>query len=291
MVFERAEFGLLSPLKPIRFGVAARPTHRPISNGQGPRRVRVLVPLQLQGADQRRRAAELVEGQQPERVAHQHAQPRRGIARVFQAAIDQREGGQAEIGFRLAAAGREEEQIDHLPVVMVWVHDAGEVHQDERKLERTPGRRIDRGLLLALHGTEATPGGLGHHAVGHAEGEQRVLVVQNLDAVLDALRRGAGPLKEGFSHLAALGCQRGQNLLLVRDPIPVLLHERPECLLSGRPIGQLGEGVHAKLNVQDLGRSDALDLGCGNPARAGGVAGALLVDSACVAMPWPTEYS
>ena len=37
IVFDRAEFGSLSPLKPIRFGVAARPTQRPISNGQGPR--------------------------------------------------------------------------------------------------------------------------------------------------------------------------------------------------------------------------------------------------------------
>ena len=84
--------------------------------------------------------------------------------------------------------------------------------------------------------------------------------------------------KQGFRHLAALGGQRGQNLLLVGDPIPVLLHEGPESLLSGRTIGQLGEGVHAKLNVRDLGRGDELDLGRGNPARPGGVARAFGVD-------------
>src|SRR5450759_2476197 len=32
----RAVLGSLSPLLPMRFGVAARPTHRPISNGHSP---------------------------------------------------------------------------------------------------------------------------------------------------------------------------------------------------------------------------------------------------------------
>src|SRR5579864_144120 len=32
----RAVFGSLSPFLPIRFGVAARPTHRPISKGHSP---------------------------------------------------------------------------------------------------------------------------------------------------------------------------------------------------------------------------------------------------------------
>ncbi len=91
-------------------------------------------------------------------------------------------------------------------------------------------------------------------------------------------RRSCTLVKQNFSHLAALGCQRGQNLLLVRDPIPVLLHEGSESLLSGRAIGQLGASVHAKLNVQGLRRSDELHFGCGNSARAGGVAGALLID-------------
>ena len=109
--------------------------------------------------------------------------------------------------------------------------------------------------------------------------------------VLDALRRGAGPLKEGLGHLAALGGQRGQNLLLVGDPIPILLHERPERLLSGRAVGQLGEGFHRSSTFGDLGGSDALDLGRGNPARANGVAVPSASISAWVAMPWPTEYS
>ena len=35
-VLERAESDRLSPLRPMMFGVAALPTHSPISNGQTP---------------------------------------------------------------------------------------------------------------------------------------------------------------------------------------------------------------------------------------------------------------
>jgi hypothetical protein len=38
MTFFRADSGLLSPFSPILFGVAACPTHSPISNGHGPSR-------------------------------------------------------------------------------------------------------------------------------------------------------------------------------------------------------------------------------------------------------------
>ena len=74
LVRARALFGSLSPLLPIRFGVAARPTQRPISNGHSPEFVHVIPPYEFECADQRRGAAELVERQQAERVAHQHAE-------------------------------------------------------------------------------------------------------------------------------------------------------------------------------------------------------------------------
>ena len=108
----------MSPLRPIRLGVAARPTHRPISNGHSPSFSGSFCRLEFQGTDERRGTAELVESQQAQRVAHQHAQTRGLHARVSQPSVDQREGGQAEVGFGLAAAGREEQQVHDLAVLV-----------------------------------------------------------------------------------------------------------------------------------------------------------------------------
>ena len=81
----RAESRSLSPLRPIRFGVAARPTQRPISNGQSPRSLSASFCRSSSKAQiKRRRAAELVEREQPQRVAHQHAHARAGDAGVLQ---------------------------------------------------------------------------------------------------------------------------------------------------------------------------------------------------------------
>ena len=101
---------------------------------------------------------------------------------------------------------------------------------------------------------------------------------EDVDPVLDAVGGGARPLEQRLGHLAAFGAQGGENLLLVRDPGPVLLHERPEGLPGGRAIGQRGEGLHPQLDVRDRGGSDALDLGGGNPARVDRAAGPRVVD-------------
>ena len=70
------------------------------------------------------------------------APSRPGLA---QAAQRDREGGEAEIGLGLAAAGREEQQVDDLAVRMRRIGQAGEVEQDEGELERPPDRRLLRG--------------------------------------------------------------------------------------------------------------------------------------------------
>ena len=41
-------------------------------------------------------------------------------AGILQAPQDQRERGQTEVGFRLAAAGRKEEQVNDFPIVLAW---------------------------------------------------------------------------------------------------------------------------------------------------------------------------
>jgi hypothetical protein len=103
------------PSCPCGSGVAAWPTHRPISKGHGPSFSHVLLALELERADQRGGAAELVEREQPQRVAHQHAtRPRRLQAGVAQPAQHQRERREAQVRLGLAAAGREEQQVDEL---------------------------------------------------------------------------------------------------------------------------------------------------------------------------------
>jgi hypothetical protein len=89
------------------------------------------------------RAAELVQRQQAQRVAHQHGDAGRRRARVAQAAQDDREGRQAEVGLRLAAAGGEEEQVHHVAVRVWAIGERAQVHQQERELERPPLLRLD----------------------------------------------------------------------------------------------------------------------------------------------------
>ncbi len=145
IVFARAVVGSLSPFLPIRFGVAARPTQRPISNGQAPSVSARLLPLQLQGADQRRRRGRAgrasAAGACSASARSRPAEASPGSRRRRQ---HEGEGGQAEVGLGLAAAGREEEQVDDLAVGVRGVGDPAQVHQQEGELERPPLRRVHR---------------------------------------------------------------------------------------------------------------------------------------------------
>ena len=121
----------------------------------------------LAGAHQRRRTLELLQGQQAQGVAHQHRNAMVAAAPLdlaLEPAQGQRVGGQAQIGFGLAAAGGEPQQIGHrigfmAAVGVVQVGEAGQVEQHEGHLEQTPAsvlRHVQRGhavfdrhLLLA----------------------------------------------------------------------------------------------------------------------------------------------
>ena len=107
-------------------------------------------PQVLARADQRCRTLELLDGQQPECVAHQdgHAGVRsRASEGRTQSAVRERERGKAEVGLGLAASCREPEQISDSPIGMTTIGQGGEVQQNERQLERTPPRRHRRGAV------------------------------------------------------------------------------------------------------------------------------------------------
>ena len=86
--------------------------------------------FQLQRADQAGRAGELVQGEQAQRVPHDDAHAgslEPVVFRVAQPAQHHREGREAEVRLRLAAAGGEEEQVHGLAVGVVRVGEAGNV--------------------------------------------------------------------------------------------------------------------------------------------------------------------
>ena len=101
--------------------VGRRRLAHPEADLEGPLAVArgVLLALELERADEPGGARELVEREEPQRVAHDHAHPGAReplLARVAQPAQHHREGREAEVGLGLAAAGREEEQVHRLAV-------------------------------------------------------------------------------------------------------------------------------------------------------------------------------
>ena len=71
---------------------------------------------------------------------------------VSQPPEEERERDQAEVGLRLAAAGRKPEQVGSLAVLVVGVDDARQAQQDEGELERAAsgGRLTGRDRLPAV---------------------------------------------------------------------------------------------------------------------------------------------
>ena len=97
------------------FGVAPWPTQRPISIGCVAQ-PRVRPADRLEAADQQRGPLELLDRQQPQRVSHDHRHP---VPPAGRAEPSQHggEGKQPQVGFRLAAAGREPQQVGELAVI------------------------------------------------------------------------------------------------------------------------------------------------------------------------------
>ena len=108
---------LVGLLEALRADVGADPQPDP-ERLHAPGRL-VLAAGQLGRAHQRGRALELLGGEQPQRVAHQHRDPVApveravgGLDHALPAADRERVRRQAEIRLGLAAAGREEQQLD-----------------------------------------------------------------------------------------------------------------------------------------------------------------------------------
>ncbi len=140
------------PRAPRRACSVSRPCRPRGRSRSASRRVaRRLARICSQHADQQGRAIELLDREQPQRVAHQHRDAVAGL--VAEPPEEDGERDEPEVGLRLAAARREPEEVGDLAVLVTRVDDPAQAQEDERELERSPlvrtlhvglGRRLSR---------------------------------------------------------------------------------------------------------------------------------------------------
>ena len=221
--------------------------------------------FQFERADQRRGAPKLVEGQEPKRVAHQHREAAMHGVGIAQPAKDQRERRQSEIGFRLAAAGWKEQEVDDLTLDMSGFGNAAQVHQDIGELERAPRRRVSRLGRDALLLRPSPPGRRRHGAVCDAERVQQVGIVEQVDAGLDATRRTGGPAHQLVGDLPSSAREGFRVFALDFDPGTIGADERVQRALGIRRVVQRAQRLHAELDTGDMRRFHTLHRRMGHP--------------------------
>ena len=221
----------------------------------------VAAPDDLAGTDQGGGPLELLDGQEPQRVPHQHGDPLlTGPAghRTLEPSQGHRVGRQAQIRFGLAAARGEPQQVgDRLgrvgAILVVEPGDSRQVQEQEGQLERIPRpvgghvdgpfvhrlvppplEREDRVDALLPHGEVGEPERLGGVLVLGEQGEPRLDAAEGLPAPPQG--RLAGRLVQG--HVGLL--EVGQPLL---DPRRVSRQQGPQLRWQLRR-GRLTEFLH-----------------------------------------------
>ncbi len=273
---------LSSLVVPLRAHIGSDP--QPDPKRHVPPRRGVLHPRPLRRADQRGGTLELLGGQQPQRVAHEHRHTGAAVQRTIEsvhhtlsAPDRERVRGQTQVCLGLATAGREEQQLRLGQIAGALlggrVGQQRELHQDERELEGVPGvsaRSLvqDGGVGLV----EAFPVVLrlvraplchlrldaliSNHPVHEPEAAQCLLVGQQMVQALRELPLDLARLGDRVEALRTkvLG-QRLGPLLLAIQPGRVRLDD-------GRKAGAqfLGSGLLQPAHVEQ-GRTDLLRSG------------------------------
>ena len=243
---------------------------RPLSIARG-----IGFAFELQCADQAGGAGELVQGEQAERVAHDDAHPgalSSVLSGVAQPPEHHREGGDAQVRLRLAAAGGEEEQVHGLAVRIERVREARHVQQDECELEGPPSGWVPVVELIA----EALPERARHGPVRHPERIESILVrCEQRDSLLNPIRRVTGPVKQPLRGIPSLTSKGARRVAAFSNPAAVLVDEGLHRRRRGRSVSQCAKGLHRELDVGDVHRLGLLDRGARNPGRAQPPAGAV----------------
>ena len=236
-----------------------------------------LASLDLQRADQPRRPRELIERQQPQRVAHDDAHAGSGepvVAGMTQAPQHHRHRGQPQVRLGLPPAGREEQQVHGLAVLVERIGEARQVQQQERELERPPARPGRSDLL-----TEPLAQGPRHRPVRHPEGVQQIRVLaEPRHPVGHAVGRHRRVVQQLLGRIPPRTSQRTALDLAPAclDPAAVLLDEGAERLLRRPAAVQPSQDLHRQLDPGNVRRRRLLNLGRGDPGGADGPALAVL---------------
>ena len=222
-----------------------------------------LLSLKLQRAHQSGGAGELIEGEEAQCVAHDHAHPGARepvLARMAQPPQHHRERREAEVRLGLATTRGKEEEVNRVSVGIARVGEARKIEQDEGELERAPARRLAGEPL-----TERPCDG----AVGHAEGLEGVGVLgEQADAALDPVGRETCDTEQLRRRLEACPLQRREARLLCVDPAAILDDERLERCLSHGAIRERPERRHRELDTGHVHGRRLLHLSARDPRRA-----------------------
>ena len=188
---------------------------------------------QLERADHPRRALELLAGQQPQGVTHERHGPAARVG-ILQASPRDQERNEAEIRLRLAAAGGEPDEVQDVPVVVVFPDRGLHGREQEGQLEGTPPVPAGCGVPasdavglthLVEHRPVCEPERLGREQIG----------AEHLDAPPHALEGDAHPVANPIrGRLLLRRRKRRGDAPLIRDPVGVAFGETGEFVRCRR---------------------------------------------------------
>jgi hypothetical protein len=253
----------------IRRRAASDPKTDP--EGLFPEAIGFLPAQRFASADHRRRALELLNREQSERVPHQNGDApvtgrvSRRIDRGADAAKRDDESGETQIGLGLSAACREPKQIDQIAVGRLRDRASFDIEQQKGDLKWMPCRgrsveyapfsflkidRLDRFHPLQLHGAIGELKGLENQRVAGNQGKAAFHSAKRLIAVVEMLGRLRSQIgRQAVYFLSAAGY-----------PGSVLVEKRCKGCLDDFAGSRAGQRFHRKARESD----SALRLGRGN---------------------------
>ena len=157
---------------------------------------------------------------------------------ILQPAPDDEERDETEVGFGLAAAGGKPDEVEHIPVVVVFPDCGLHDREQEGQLEGTPSVAPDfpaAGGLGLTHLIE-------HRPIRQAERFGRARVgVEYLDALAHAFEGNVHPFADSIrGRLLSRGLEFGGDPPLLRDPVGVPVGEADE-VVRPRRVGEVRE--------------------------------------------------
>src|SRR5258708_6379848 len=101
-------------------------------------------PEPFAGSDDTERTAELLNGEQAQRISREHADAAASpvpTGSLYCPSTTERQGKccEAEIGFRLSTTGRKPEQVTDVPIIVRWIGNRWNIEQKKGELEGVPG--------------------------------------------------------------------------------------------------------------------------------------------------------